>query len=101
VVAGSGVEWRGWPADQQRQAAEFVRERLATRYNRDYNRLLEAWVGLLARGGEPRTVRTWNLPDGAGVDPAFELYSVTAFSRPLATWALGHAHTQPAPETPP
>jgi len=98
-LPGAGVDWRGWPAEQQQRAAEFVRERLATRYNRDTNRLLEAWVGLLARGGEPRTVRTWNLPEGSGVDPSFELHSVTAFSRPLAAWEPGQAHNQPQPET--
>jgi hypothetical protein len=92
------VDWRGWPAEQQQQAAEYVRERLATRYNRDTNRLLEAWVGLIARGSEPRIIRTWNLPDGTGIDPTFELYSVTAFSRPLAAWEPSQAaQRQPVP----
>jgi hypothetical protein len=44
-------------------------------------------------------VRTWNLPEGSGVDPAFELYSVTAFSRPLAEWEQSQASTLPQPET--
>jgi SIR2-like domain len=98
-LPGADVDWRGWPAEQQQRAADFVRERLATRYNRDTNRLLEAWVGLLARGGEPRTVHTWNLPEGSGVDPTFDLYSVTAFSRPLAAWEQSQAATLPQPET--
>jgi len=90
-----------WLAEQQKRATEFVRERLATRYNRDTNRVLEAWVGLLARGGQPRTVRTWNLPEGSGVDPAFELYEVTAFSRPLAAWSAAHERNKPAGEARP
>lgn len=100
-LPGPDVDWRGWPAEQQQRAAEFVRERLATRYNRDTNRLLEAWVGLVARGGEPRIVRTWNLPDGAGIDPTFEVYSVTAFSRPLAAWEPCSAPVQVRAGPPP
>jgi len=91
TLPGQGPEWLG---EQQQRAAEFVRERLATRYNRHTNRLLEAWVGLLARGGQPRAVRAWNLPQGSGVDPSFELYSVTAFSRPLAAWSPGHGQNR-------
>jgi hypothetical protein len=100
-LPGAGVDWRGWPKEQQQRAAEFVRERLATRYNRDTNRLLEAWVGLLARGGEPRTVRTWNLPEGSGVDPTFEVYPVTAFSRPLSAWESRRERPQPQAEARP
>jgi hypothetical protein len=100
-LPGPDIDWRGWPAEQQQRAAEFVRERLATRYNRDTNRVLEAWVGLVARAGEPRTVRTWNLPDASGIDPTFELYSVTAFSRPLAAWEPSQPPERVQPGPPP
>jgi hypothetical protein len=65
--------------------AEFIRERRATRYNRDMNAILDAWVRILCGGRGPRMVRTWNLGGGEGIDPAFELVGLTAFSQPLTT----------------
>ncbi len=62
--------------------ADFIRERRATRYNRDVNAILDAWVRLLCGGLDARVVRTWNLGE-AGVDPIFEIVGRTAHSRPL------------------
>jgi NAD-dependent SIR2 family protein deacetylase len=62
--------------------ADFTRERRATRYNRDVNAILDAWVRLLCGGLDARVVRTWNLSE-AGVDPIFEIVGRTAHSRPL------------------
>lgn len=63
--------------------ADFIRERRATRYNRDANAILDAWVRLLCGGRDTREVRTWNLGSGSGVDPVFEIVGRTAYSRPL------------------
>ena len=63
--------------------ADFIRERRATRYNRDVNAILDAWVRVLCGGRGDREVRTWNLAEGTGVDPTFEILGRTAFSHPL------------------
>jgi hypothetical protein len=70
---------------QRAAAAELVRRRRAQRYNRDANAILDAWVKLLCAGRGPREVRTWNLASGDGVDPAFEIVGISAFSRPFST----------------
>lgn len=61
--------------------ADFIRERRATRYNRDFNAILDAWVRVLCGGLGSREVRTWNLGPGSGVDPVFEISALTAYSR--------------------
>jgi hypothetical protein len=61
--------------------ADFIRERRATRYNRNINSILDAWVRVLCGGTGTREVRTWNLGAGEGVDPVFEISARTAYSR--------------------
>jgi hypothetical protein len=61
--------------------ADFIRERRATRYNRNINSILDAWVRVLCGGTGTREVRTWNLRGGEGVDPVFEISARTAYSR--------------------
>lgn len=73
--------------DRQVVAADFVRERVATRWNQKANALLDAWVRALCGGRGDREVRTWNLAPDEGVDPTFSLVGRTAFSRPLAQTA--------------
>lgn len=78
-------------ADQRAELAaiaEFIRERRATRYNRDVNAILDAWVRLLCAGRGPREVRTWNLQSGEGIDPTCEIVGLTAYSRPLTSHAV-------------
>jgi hypothetical protein len=58
---------------EQTSIAEFIRERRATRYNRDVNAILDAWVRLLCAGRGPREVRAWNLQQDEGIDPTFEI----------------------------
>lgn len=67
--------------------AEFIRKRLATRYNRSMNSLLDAWVSLLlgpntSQDGAPerRRVQFYAFGNQDGVDAQFTLGSVTAFS---------------------
>src|SRR5205807_4580475 len=43
---------RSYDLSAEEVAAEFRRERLATRYNRQWNGVLDAWVDLLAGDGE-------------------------------------------------
>jgi hypothetical protein len=63
--------------------AEFVRERTATRYNRIWNSLLDAWTEIITAGKEECNVSSLGVSDG--VDAAFTLSRITAFSRPEAT----------------
>jgi hypothetical protein len=72
-------------ADERLALADFIRERRATRYNRDVNAILDAWVRVLCSGLGSREIRTWNLGPGEGIDPAFEITGRTAYSRPLLT----------------
>jgi hypothetical protein len=56
-------------------ARDFRRERLAGRYNKNWNALLDAWSQLFTRGAE---VRAFGIEDG--VDAVFKIGKVTAFS---------------------
>ncbi len=62
-------------------AREFVRQRLASRYNPGWNSILEAWIALLLRGQKEREFRALGIANG--VDAVFALSSVTPFSRRL------------------
>ena len=114
-AVGVSVEWRGgqswlvftpelWvspgasgsseQAAQERRrsqavVAEFIRDRQATRYNREANAILDAWSHLLCGGPAQRLVHTWNLPPDSGIDPTFELAGSTAFSRPFEAVRAG------------
>jgi hypothetical protein len=69
--------------------ADFIRERRATRYNRDVNAILDAWVRLLCAGRGPREVKTWNLESGDGIDPTFCIEGRTAYARPFLAIGSG------------
>jgi hypothetical protein len=62
-----------------RAIAEFVRERLATRYNRQWNLLIEAWLVLLMGKESEIQLRAFGIEDG--IDASFTLTRITAFSR--------------------
>ncbi len=72
-------------AEERLAIADFIRERRATRYNRDVNAILDAWARVLCAGLGSREIRTWNLGPGEGIDPAFEISGRTAYSRLLVT----------------
>lgn len=57
-------------------AAEFVRERTVTRYNRTLNQLIAFWTSLLSSDGT-----LCALAIGDGVDATFKLGNVNAYSR--------------------
>ena len=65
-------------SEQIAAAQDFVRERTSSRYNKQANALLAGWVRLLV-GPEPtRVINGFGISDG--LDPSFEISSVTAFS---------------------
>jgi hypothetical protein len=68
--------------DRSREAAraEFVRERTATRYNRVWNSLLDVWTEIISGGMEQGSFHCFGISDG--IDAAFTLSRITAFSRP-------------------
>jgi len=78
TVLGSKPSEDDTIADRQRRK-EFVRERLATRYNKKWNELLDAWISVLSGGSDRWTVTTFGLTQG--VDASFEIHATTGFSR--------------------
>jgi hypothetical protein len=65
--------------DHHRAVADFVRKRLATRYNRQWNLLIEAWLVLLMVKKSEIQFRAFGIEDG--IDASFTLTRITAFSR--------------------
>jgi hypothetical protein len=61
------------------EVKEFYRNRSAVRYNKKWNSLVEAWSNVLTRGEPSAKVSALGISDG--VDAAFEISRVTAFSR--------------------
>lgn len=59
-------------------ARDFERERIATRYNRAWNSIVEAWAHMLTGGERTREVCCFGIADGA--DAVFEISRDTAFS---------------------
>lgn len=73
-----------WFADTNEEgvvavAKEFVRERLASRYNAAVNKVFDGWSSLIAGGSPEAELRTYGV--GAGVDAVFRVSRTTAFSR--------------------
>jgi NAD-dependent SIR2 family protein deacetylase len=64
---------------QRHVASDFARERLATRYNRQWNALIEAWLVLIMNGQQEIQLRAFSIEDG--IDASFMLSRITAFSR--------------------
>lgn len=66
-----GFQWKPNPA------ADWLRERWAQRYNRNWSVIINAWASLLH--GE---VKACGVEDGKGIDAGFDIGAVTAWSRP-------------------
>ena len=60
-------------------AADFVRERLAARYNRQWNSILEAWISIIIGNRDERQLNAFGISDG--IDASFTVAKVTGFSR--------------------
>ena len=74
------VDARGEPLPDSTK--EFIRSRLAGRFNRTWNQLLDAWRDVLLGGEAEREFRAFGISDG--IDASFVIGSVTAFSRRAA-----------------
>jgi hypothetical protein len=61
---------------------EFIRSRLAGRFNKTWNELLDAWRDVLLGGETEREFRAFDIGDG--IDASFVVGPVTAFSRRAA-----------------
>jgi NAD-dependent SIR2 family protein deacetylase len=72
--------WLNYSDDEQQNetAKEFVRDRLARRYNKQWNNLIDGWASLLTAQQMRRELRAFGISDG--VDASFMLVSHTAFS---------------------
>ena len=60
------------------KAREFVRARLAGRYNVKWNALLQAWSHIMTRGDSESEIRAFGTAEG--VDAVFKISSITGFS---------------------
>jgi hypothetical protein len=60
-------------------AGDFVRERLAARYNRQWNSILEGWISIIIGNRDERQLSAFAISDG--VDASFTVAKVTGFSR--------------------
>jgi len=77
------IEPTVWVADFEDQmlrnkVKEFVRERLASRYNPSWNKLLDGWSHLLVGDSDTAELRAFG--NASGVDAAFTISRTTAFS---------------------
>jgi hypothetical protein len=67
-------------------AGDWRRERWASKYNKHWASIIEAWAALLTFT-EGDAVRAFGLEEGVGIDAVFGISRVTGWSRP------GHHHT--------
>lgn len=89
--AGGGAEQDAPSARSERRggdpAGDWRRERWATKYNKQWAAIIDAWAKLLTASGEEMcTVRAFGIRDEEGMDAIFTISKVTAWSRP------GHPH---------
>ena len=59
----------------------FRQRRLAGRYNRDTNAVLDAWVAILTRSAPETQLATFGMTDVEGIDALFTIGSMSGFSR--------------------
>jgi hypothetical protein len=57
---------------------EFIRQRLARRYNTEWNKIIDAWVSIITGGEKECTLRAFGISDGC--DAVFNVSRTTAFS---------------------
>jgi hypothetical protein len=66
------------PRDAIEQSREFVRQRLASRHNKQANAMIDGWARLIAGDGKSLRLRTFDISDG--YDGDFEIMRVSGFS---------------------
>ena len=77
------------PSEDERDAlferrTKFIRERKASRYNRQMGEIMTAWIDVLT-GGQRAEIRTFDLQSGEGIDAVAVLDGSAATSLPLLT----------------
>lgn len=65
-------------ASQVEESKEFVRDRLAGRFNPKVNAMLSGWASLIVGTDHTVTLRSFGISDG--IDATFEVSSITGFS---------------------
>jgi hypothetical protein len=65
--------------DLHLKSREFIRARLAGRFNAKWNELLQAWSQIVADGQDEFELRAFGIADG--VDAVFRISSITGFSK--------------------
>ena len=78
---GLPYERRGDPA------GDWRRERWATKYNKQWAAILNAWASLLSFTKDGEALKAFDLEENAGIDAAFAISRFTGWSRP------GHHHS--------
>ena len=76
-----------WPLRARKDAADFLRQRRANRFNKKFNDLVEAWVSVLFgtdNRGKKIDVSVFNVGNGVE-NPSFEIGSRTAYTKGLVT----------------
>jgi hypothetical protein len=61
------------------QSREFIRARLAGRFNPKWNEIVEAWSHIITDGQGQSEVKAFGIGDGA--DASFTISALTAFSK--------------------
>jgi NAD-dependent SIR2 family protein deacetylase len=62
-----------------KQTKEFIRRRLAGRYNNQWNQFIDAWAHVILNGTQESELRAFGIGDG--IDASFTISRITAFSR--------------------
>jgi NAD-dependent SIR2 family protein deacetylase len=60
------------------ETREFIRKRLAGRFNQKWNEMIDAWSQIITNGEQQTEIRAFGIGDG--VDATFVVSSITAFS---------------------
>jgi hypothetical protein len=60
-------------------AKVFVKSRLAGRFNRQWNQIIDAWAHVITGGEAKSTIRAFGIGDG--IDATFSILRITAFSK--------------------
>lgn len=82
-ISGTGSRELRLPDAAAKSRGEFVRNRLAGRYNKTANAVLDAWVKLLFSSPAVSEIATWSLNEGEGHNARYVIQGTTAYSRPL------------------
>ena len=65
----------------KQQCADFLRERIAVRRNRETNACLDGWLNVLVPQTGSASLAAYGFPVESGVDATFTVFRKTAFSR--------------------